>query len=123
MHSDDFVVATANQFNIVVLVPGPNASQSLRVLNRSTRWAQRGVVYKGDQKHADQLINESRLNRKRMIIRPVLRERRRARKKEGDVSKRNSIGEGATSQESAGENGAGRGGGRARERPQKEPRF
>ena len=118
MHGDDFVFVgkdvhlkniaghMAQSFSIKVAVSGPRSMQTLRVLNRSITWSQEGIVYESDHRHADRLIEELNLDKKQVVATPVIRESRKAVKKEAESEGAVSPGTSKDSGASAGRTGA-----------------
>lgn len=72
------------QFKIKVSVTGPHDDEALRILHRRIRWTREGVIYENDHGHAAQLIEELKLKPGQSVVTPVIRESRKARKKDID---------------------------------------
>lgn len=100
VHGDDFVFVgrkeypaeiadyMAGQYKIKTAFTGPGGHNLLRVLSRSIMWADEGVIYESDHRHADRLIEELGLTPKQTVITAAIRESRKACKRK-QVDKQN----------------------------------
>ena len=89
VHGDDFT-ATGSQNSLIwlenvmkaaydikstLLGPEEGMQQSIRILNRTLRWEQEGIVYEPDEKHAGVIIQTMGVENGKSVATPALTER------------------------------------------------
>lgn len=63
-----------NKFKVKVAVMGPDDGEVLRVLNGSIKWTAEGVLYERARRHADRLVEELELKKRRSMVTPSVRD-------------------------------------------------
>ena len=89
VHGDDFtatgpkasliwlenVMKAAYDIKSTLLGPEEGMRQSIRILNRTLRWEQEGIVYEPDEKHASVIIQTMGVENGKSVATPALAER------------------------------------------------
>lgn len=105
MHMDDFVFAgyreyfdkiadhMRGKFKVKVAMAGLGDREPLRMLNRSSKWTEEGLVYESDHQHVERLIEELQLCKGQVVITPAICESRKALKKDTEQHDQQNDGE------------------------------